>query len=569
MSEQARNPAIQYSPDAYDASGERYPVVGRTAAGEGFLRGLTRYSVSHRLYCFAASPNHFDDFKTRVKNLSNKNLDCRWIPWTQPHDLEHAGCLYIPEPVLAGHAWNRRHGNQRAYSLCGITHTTAHNETVDAIGALLTAPVQHWDAVICTSQVVKDTVTMLLSDWAQYLAERTGGRIQCPIELPVIPLGVDCDAFSSSLTTQQTRESLRAQMSVGKDDVVVLYMGRLSFNHKANPFPMLSGLEKAARTTGKRVHLVQAGWFENDINAQAFANAARQFAPSVNILLADGRQEFIRKNIWHAADIFTSLVDNIQETFGISPIEAMAAGLPVVVSDWNGYRETVQEGITGFRIPTCMPASGAGEDLAMRFNTGNDAYRDYLTYTSATVSVDVESCTQAYVRLIQDPELRRRMGDAGRSRARERFDWQVVIAAYQELWDELENRRRHSAENAPWSGAPPHHPLRQDPFRLFANYSTGTINDDARISMTPGANLASLKMLRGSELFQSAMPLLLSEDECREILMKVSAVPALRVGDLTINFGEARRARVLRTIGWLAKTGVLAVSAPIREGSSH
>ncbi len=569
MNEQPRIPAIQYNLEAYDASGERFPVVGRTAAGEGFLRGLTRHIDSRRLYCFAASPNHFDDFKTRVKKLSKKNFDCHWVPWAQPQDLEQAGCLYIPDPVLAGHAWNRRHGNQHAYSLCGITHTTAHNETVDAIGALLTAPVQHWDAVICTSKVVKDTVTMLLSDWAHYLAERTGGRIQCPVELPVIPLGVDCDAFSSSLTTQQARESLRAQMSVGKEDIVVLYMGRLSFNHKANPFPMLSGLEKAARTTGKRLHLVQAGWFENDINAQAFSDAARQFAPNVNILLADGRQEFIRKNIWHAADIFTSLVDNIQETFGISPIEAMAAGLPVVVSDWNGYRETVQEGVTGFRIPTCMPASGAGEDLAMRFNTGADTYRDYLTYTSATVSVDVESCAQAYVRLIQDPELRRRMGDAGRARARERFDWQVVIAAYQELWHELAERRRRSTENASWAGTSPHHPLRQDPFRLFANYPTGTIHDDAQISLIPGAEPARLKMLRGSELFQSAMPLLLSEDECREILAKVSAGHAHRVGDLLNNFGEARRACVLRTIGWLAKVGLLAVSVPSGGGNSH
>ena len=47
--------------------------------------------------------------------------------------------------------------------------------------------------------------------------------------------------------------------------------------------------------------------------------------------------------LWAAADVFLSLVDNIQETFGITPLEAMAAGLPVVASDWDGYRYTMRD----------------------------------------------------------------------------------------------------------------------------------------------------------------------------------------------------------------------------------
>ena len=40
-----------------------------------------------------------------------------------------------------------------------------------------------------------------------------------------------------------------------------------------------------------------------------------------------------------------SLADNIQETFGLTPVEAMAAGLPCVMSDWDGYRDTVRDGV--------------------------------------------------------------------------------------------------------------------------------------------------------------------------------------------------------------------------------
>ena len=57
---------------------------------------------------------------------------------------------------------------------------------------------------------------------------------------------------------------------------------------------------------------------------------------------------------WASADLFLSLVDNPQETFGLAPVEAMAAGIPVI-GDWDGYRFTVSDGVEGFRIPTLAP----------------------------------------------------------------------------------------------------------------------------------------------------------------------------------------------------------------------
>ena len=42
----------------------------------------------------------------------------------------------------------------------------------------------------------------------------------------------------------------------------------------------------------------------------------------------------------------------------------MTAGLACVVSDWDGYRDTVVDGETGIRIPTWMPGAGTGAALA-------------------------------------------------------------------------------------------------------------------------------------------------------------------------------------------------------------
>ena len=156
----------------------------------------------------------------------------------------------------------------------------------------------------------------------------------------------------------------------------------------------------------------------------------------------DGRSAENRRTAWASADVFCSLSDNIQETFGITPIEAMAAGLPVVVSDWNGYRETVRDGIDGFRIPTLMSPAGLGDDLAASYALGIDIYDRYCGYACMMVAVDVEAVASAFWRIVASEDLRRRMGEAGRRRVRDTYDWAAIIPRYEELWAELAERRK-------------------------------------------------------------------------------------------------------------------------------
>ena len=63
-----------------------------------------------------------------------------------------AGTLLRGQPYLSELAWERghRHGHQ-AYSLVGMIHTLAPPKVRELIGEVLLAPVQPWDALICTS----------------------------------------------------------------------------------------------------------------------------------------------------------------------------------------------------------------------------------------------------------------------------------------------------------------------------------------------------------------------------------------------------------------------------------
>ncbi len=94
-------------------------------------------------------------------------------------------------------------------------------------------------------------------------------------------------------------------------------------------------------------------------------------------------------------------VPSFREGFGVVCAEAMAHARPVVASAVGGLLDLVADGETGIHVPP-------GDVAALR---------------------------DALERLLSDPELRRRFGEAGRERVRERFSWAAVtdatVAAYE------------------------------------------------------------------------------------------------------------------------------------------
>jgi len=247
---------------------------------------------------------------------------------------------------------------------------------MDQIGALLTAPVEPWDALVCTSKAGKNAVLRVLSEWRDYQTARFRGTPPPLPQLPVIPLGVDAKAFAPGPDWERERTTWREKLGIGPDDVAALFVGRLSFHAKAHPLPAYLAPEAAAERTGKRIHFIQAGRFSNELIEEQFVWGAKTFAPSVTAHFisdeGEGRPSGRPWGIWAAGDFFLSLSDNVQETFGLTPIEAMAAGLPVVASDWDGYREHVRHGVDGFTIPTLAPPPGAN---SLSFATALVAWR--------------------------------------------------------------------------------------------------------------------------------------------------------------------------------------------------
>jgi hypothetical protein len=264
--------------------------------------------------------------------------------------------------------------------------------------------------------------------------------------------------------------------------------------------------------------------------------------------------------------VFCSLSDNIQETFGLTPIEAMAAGLPVVVTDWDGYKDTVRNGIDGFAIPTMAAPPGAGHRLAVRHALEVDSYDSYIAQASTAVVADIDATAAAFERLASDPDLRRRMGANGAARARERFDWKVVIRSYEELWRGLAELRAAGEPASPSLGQQNSGfwPARPDPFHLFASFPSGRFSGQTRF-----VQVAGIDESRVVERLDLKIALVNgSSDVSRAFLLDLWKQVGSRgasAGDILAAGEPSAAPATVRSLLRLAKLGLLRVVDPDRR----
>lgn len=554
MSTSLPTAAILFEPEGYVLSGPK--LMGRQAAGNAFLRAAVAGRGDAPLYAYTPHRRSAEVFGQLVQAL-DASAQAQWIPADRLDVLAQVGALYLPGPGLDAAARLRLRAGAGAYSLVGVTHTTASHGAMDSMVGLLSAPVMPWDALICTSTAVAGTVKTLLEAEIEALRWRFGASLNFTLpQFPVIPLGVHCGDFTFSASE---RAAARAALGIGEDEVVALFVGRLSFHAKAHPHAMYAGLQAAVERTGKPVTLIQCGWFANDAIKASFVDGAAQFCPDVKALFTDGKGADVRRQSWAAADIFISLSDNIQETFGLTPIEAMAAGLPVVVTDWDGYKDTVREGVDGFRLPTWMPPPNLGEAFARAHEAGVDNYDFYCGLTCQTVAVDGQALADRLSDLIANPDLRRQLGEAGQARAREVFDWAVVYRQYQTLYGQLGELRAQALASPDWqarlAAAPKAAASRMDPYRSFGHYPTALIQPTTLVTIAPNATRAAYEQLAQHGLYSYATKVLPAAEGV-ERLLTVLGQGVLSVEALAEQTGTDLGATV-QAVSVLAKMGLV------------
>ena len=545
--------------------------MGRRVAGRAFLEAYLDHGTFARLAAMVRGPRSAESLVAAWRGRSADRGGTRTLHLLDRSGFHRsffpdspAGVIHSPQPPEPELAWARQAAGPHAYSLTGVTHTLCSAEAVRLLRELVTAPFGPDDAIICTSSAVAAMIEEITGTYAEYLRSRLGGGLaQVPTaRRTIIPLGVDVDRFRPPTPTE--RAEARRALGIGENETVLLFVGRLAHHAKAHPFPIFRAAAESAARSGKRVRLLLVGWAPHPAMHQAFVDGARELAPGVITHFIDGRDPAARQAAWHAADLFVSPSDSIQETFGLAVVEAMATGLPVIASDWDGYRDLVDDGSTGFLVPTSMVA-GATVGATSRLLIGELSYDHFLAECSQATVVDVPAMAGVVARLVEDPALRRRMGEAGRARAVERFAWPRIVAAYEDLWRDLDasRRARALADRSPprWQGAggPSAYP---SPERTFAAYPTQTLDSPDRIEPAPGAIDRVDRLL--------AMPLIHHAPGRRShatLIRQAIADAPCSVADLDAMFAasgiEPGVARA--TVAWMLKYDLLRASSPARD----
>lgn len=468
MADPNRNAAIWYADDGYDPDSKG--LNGRRVAGASFLDGFFRHADVDEVVSLTQGKTGQARFADRLR-ASGRALPHRAAFVTAPLRMAPVHTLYYPSPNFSEQCWLRQRYGMNAYAICGITHTTATRAVMQGVFDMRAAPQAPWDAVICTSRAVHAAISRNMQLADAHLEARFGALPPRPL-LPVIPLGIDCAAHAHD---PAARAALRRRMGWGEADIVVATLSRLLPYGKFDPGPLFLALQAAqAQLPDHRLHMLACGLYADTHSKTTFEACARAFMPDVSYTHLDGADATARSETLSGADIFTFPIDNIQETFGLAPVEAMAAGLPVITSDWDGMRDTVTQDV-GIRIPTLSASARHTAPEGWRHLTRQQSYAQYGSNVSALTALDLPALTRAFVDLAQNPDTRRRMGKAGLARARSHYDWSAIIPQMQDLWAEQSAMRAAAAEDTTPRAAP----MGPSPMDLFADYPTAQLSPGA------------------------------------------------------------------------------------------
>ena len=541
--------AIYYESDGYKP--EKNKIMGRQVAGNSFLKGYFKYSKDSQFWVYSNQRSGAEDFCNLARE-NGRQEEIKFIDFQHTGALADPGMLFFPGPDISMQSKRRSFYKDNAWSLCGITHTTCSAKVMECIQNLVTSPVYPWDSVICTSRAVRSNVLKIFEVEEENLRHKLKASSFTRPQFPVIPLGVDSSEFKFTI---EEKNIAKKDLNIVNNEIVILYVGRLSFHAKSNPFQMYKSLEEVANRSKRKIVLIECGWYSNEAIKEGFYKASQSLCPSINIIHVNGGNNTQKFKAFAAADIFCSLSDNIQETFGITPIEAMAAGLPVIVSDWDGYRDTVRDGLDGFCIPTFMPCSGHGKDFAIRYAFGIDNYDMYVGNISNSISVSHSYLLNAFYKLITNEKLRIEMGQNGLKRVSDHFDWSHIIIKYQTLWDDLKSSRINAKNFVyKWSA-------RLDPFHSFSSYPTFSITDQSKVKLKENnIDLTVEKIEKAKELFIVNYSKYTMPDQVFMItLVKNISEKTLTISSLKSMLKDVNLTYLIRSIAWMNKFDIIEI----------
>ncbi len=173
-----------------------------------------------------------------------------------------------------------------------------------------------------------------------------------PARITMIPCG-----FDPSELGPVSKQLARAALGLPPDEPLLLQVGRLV--PRKGVETAVRGLARLVRDHRVPARLLIVGGESDEPDASATPEigrlrsiAAEEGVADRVVFLGRCRRDML-KYYYSAADVFVTTP--WYEPFGITPVEAMACGTPVVGSNVGGIKFTVRDGETGYLVPANAP----------------------------------------------------------------------------------------------------------------------------------------------------------------------------------------------------------------------
>lgn len=205
-------------------------------------------------------------------------------------------------------------------------------------------------------------------------------------KLTLLGNGIDLTRFDPDAVSADERAAVRAAMGASADDVVCGVVGRLV---REKGLDEVLAAARILRTTAPSARVVLIGPREPD-KADGYSEADLAAAKHDGVCFLGERTDM--PACYAAMDLL--VFASHREGFPRAPMEAAAMGRPSVATDIRGCREAVDDGVTGVLVPVR----------------------------------DANALAAAVAALVADEPTRRRLGAAGRQKARVAFDERRIVA---------------------------------------------------------------------------------------------------------------------------------------------
>ncbi|MGA2322568.1 MAG: glycosyltransferase family 4 protein [Sedimentisphaerales bacterium] len=269
---------------------------------------------------------------------------------------------------------------------------------------------------------------LVTSKWVKkvYVRDGLSGK-----NIEVLPVGCDTDAFIPRDKNDLKVTTVRESLGVAPDQIMIMTVGGDATSKGAQEVMQALALIDTKAPDWKYVCKV---WPQPRTQQQNIIDMklAADLGIEKNVIYTTNvTSRNFMPYLLSACDIYAA--PSRLEGFGMIQVEAGACGKPVIGIKAMGLLDTIVDGETGFlaevateiRLRETILNDESGHELGRKVVFKEPRIVDYRA--------SVHDIAKYLMELMTNPELRKKMGEAGRQRVVEKFDYRVVAKRFVEI----------------------------------------------------------------------------------------------------------------------------------------